>query len=29
MSSTDAQTVLAAQDLLAGSGVTHDVRVPA
>ena len=28
MSPTDAQTVLAAQDLLAGSGVIHDVRVP-
>ena len=28
MPPTDAQTVLAAQDLLAGSGVTHDIRVP-
>lgn len=28
MPPTDAQTVLAAQDLLAGSGVTHEIRVP-
>jgi hypothetical protein len=28
MPPTDAQTVLAARDLLAGSGVTHEIRVP-